>query len=1798
MTLHGAPAPALLDKIKAKRAAGVKTPPPPKPPAKAKGKTKGTPPPSSPTLKGAPKPPPRPPARKGGTPVPKPGGTTKTPAAQGARERAADTVHGFPARKIKGLPPRRPKKPTPAKTDDRPRPASGEMIVQQPQKSSEGGETISVKGFKLPTAVLDAYADDALRAITEYEAQLGGEADADRVGRLHYEIGRLYETVLGNFERAAHHFDRALVSTPQHLPTIVAARRVRQSMANPSGALELYDREIELSTDRVRKAALWFSKGRMLEDALGRHDDAHAAYRAATSLIEADPALIKALEQSDRRRKDWSALSRDLEALANALDEAPPLRAAVVVQRARLHEVHLEEPGVAAELYESALAIEDAVAPDVLPVLQRLYEQRERWGDLVRVLRGQADRSDDPELRATAYYRIGQVQAEQLGNLTEAIAAMKTAAESVPRAKTLEALARLHARGGDHHAHAATLTDLVDLVPDERERLGILLRLARLCHEQIQDEEMAITALEAARGIDPAYPPVLHLLAPLYTKLERWDALVEVYRGEAEASIDTPARAVAHAHAAEVLERMGDEAAAMANHERAIDFDPDQQGSMRALVRLYTKASAFRKLVDLYERFIDRLDSTRRIHTLMQMGALLEGPLADPAQAIVVFRRVLSIESRHLGAVQAIGRVAEASGQWSTLVEVIEQEIEIGTDPRQRVMLWHRAGEVLDSRLGKRSEAVVRYRRALAIDEGHRPSLAKLAQLYTVDKRWSELTEIYGKQLELEPKGKAAVALWQRLGEVHERERAEPDEAAKCYRQALQLDPRAPMAARGLARILDEQHKWAELATLRDSQRKNAGHPDDELRLTLATAELYEHELSDLESAATHYSSAHELRPDDRPATAALRRVRALQKDWATLADELEHEAAQHSDPRRSIEDLSYAGEIRAERLGDVDGAIACFRGVLDLQRDNLPALVALEPLLRAKGDTDGLVDLYDRQVAIFRHPGARVAALHEQARLVERHRPDDADELIELYSTILASRTEDHRALHSLERLALRSGKPEALAGIDARLARLSQHADLRAAYMTRRAEAMELSGNPEAIKVYREVLRLDPRNRGALRGLTRMAELLRDDEALAEAAERGAENITEPEPAADAWVRAGSIKTERLADHDGAIADFERALTKWPDHREGATRLSKVMRELGRHRSLVERLVKTAEAATEPGRIASLWMQIATLQSTELDNPGAAQSSLQRLLREQPDCAEAMLALGRLYLADRRADEATELFERCVAAKPSDEIVHAAHALLAQAHQTAGRVSEAFTHYGAALEADPNDVDLLRRVARLQLDEGHHAAAADAAKRLLELSKDEASRVEALGWVAEALVGRGELDEAMGTWASLVGLQGPRSSAATEMMERATGPEHWQRYVDALGTYLDERAALGPARVTLFGEIAQLQHERLGNPSAAMSTLIRGLRESDGDTGLRLLLAQRLAEARRAAEAIGQLQVLVSDDASRTEGWRLMARCFGEIGRTREQQLAQAALVATGDGRADEIESVANWRPHTRAIRPGVLVPAAWAELQLGGDHQTAIGNLLAAICDGLGKLRPADLSNWGVASRDRIAARSDHPMRVIVDRLASFFALDELDVYVHRHQGRGVGVENTSRPSLLLPIWLGDLPQSQQIFLITQALAHIARGTYPVHLMAPRDLALTIAAAIRTVAPGYGNGLAPAELLDDRARLLTRGVPRRKRKMLEGTAQVCAAMQPLEPNVLVHWLHQTTGRLAAIVSDDIVNTVSVIRRTDDIGEERGADLLARSPVIDDLLRTWMTEPAMVVRRRIGLVPAAAAG
>ena len=140
-----------------------------------------------------------------------------------------------------------------ARDADRPVPISGEVRVEGRNEDKAYAPAVR----KATTAVLEAYTDDARAAIAEYESRMLGEKDVIRIGRLHYEIGRLLETVVGDMVKAGAHYDKALTALPDHLPTVVAARRVRLRLGQFDKALDLFDREIRACSDRDRAAALF-----------------------------------------------------------------------------------------------------------------------------------------------------------------------------------------------------------------------------------------------------------------------------------------------------------------------------------------------------------------------------------------------------------------------------------------------------------------------------------------------------------------------------------------------------------------------------------------------------------------------------------------------------------------------------------------------------------------------------------------------------------------------------------------------------------------------------------------------------------------------------------------------------------------------------------------------------------------------------------------------------------------------------------------------------------------------------------------------------------------------------------------------------------------------------------------------------------------------------------------------------------------------------------------------------------------------------------------------------------------------------------------------------------------------------------------------------------------------------------------------------------------------------------------------------------------------------------------------------
>lgn len=1641
--------------------------------------------------------------------------------------------------------------------------------------------------------ISDAFAEESIEAakelVADCEAAIRATEDPRRLARLHFEIARLHESPIGDLRKAVAHYREALDRAPEHLPTLRGTRRVLIARRSFQAALQLFDDEVRITPDPARKAALVHQKGRVLEDVLGRKQDAGDAYATALELDPGNPVILRSLSDRYIEEKRWSDLERVLKQAANSVSDDPRHRAALVAWRARLAEREANDPEKATELYEIALRL-DPRASGALAALKRLHHAHRRWRDLIRVLSVEAELTEQAEVATSALFRIGQLHSQRLGNRDEAITALERAVEFAPGdAIILDELARLYEEAGRWDALAKVLQQLTQTARDHTARLGLLHRIGDLYATRLNQEAGAIHWFAAALAIESTHLPTLQALAPLYTKAERWDALVQMYLDEAENASNGERRAAAYARIGDLMEgQLGEVGGAIEHHEKALATRPGYEPSFKALARLYASTGRHRELVDLHERAVDVSDPDRAVAHLMKVGQLHEEALADPANAAHAYKRILQFQPGNLGAIHALQRATETGGRFREHVEALEGEVERTQDLDRKVALLHRAGEVLEEKLGDREGALRRYRSVLDIAPAYPPVLQSLGRLYNSLGRWEDLLEVYRKELALDPSGTSAAGLLHRMGELCEHRIGREKDALDHYRKALDIEPTHGPALHALTRKLRAAERWEGLVEVLLVQLTGLSDPRTRARVACQVGEVREERIGDMKLALESYQQALKECPDHRPALDAVTRLRTKENGWAALAGDLQNESTASSDPLLKIDAAVRRGSLYAEELGEPRKAITAFEEVLGQDPTHLGALLALEELYRRVGAWEPLSRVLAAQANAFVDPLARIGALEARAALLSGRGVGTQEDLGVLYETILSIHPGHPDALRGLEAVALAMQDPARLADADRRLAQLADDASVRAMHTARLGECLEALGREGALDAFREAIRYDPEHLGATRGLSRIAAHLDDPAVLAEAARQEASVSHDPATIARLLAQSAEVRTHRLGDIEGALEDLERGLETCPDSEEAAHGLTRLLSARGEPARLIDRLSRAAGSASLGHRSTELWLQIADLQAAQ-NNLGGALAALDRILRSASNHVPALRKSATFLQRDGQWAEAAAALDRLVRLAPDETVLVQSHLELAQLWSTKlGDSNRALVSLQAVLTIDAAHVDALRQLSELHELEGRLDEAADAVSLLLaELTGAE--RAPDLVRLARLERSRDNDIAAVEALREAVAFEGPGSESAIECKALCNSTAQWTQYLTSLETHLKGQA---PESASLtYLEMARVLFDQLERPAESIDVLQRGL-ELTGDTQLQRELALRLRMSGRHDEAVETLQLLGAAEASRIDTWRELVRTYTEAGRPNEARLAGDALRLLGAATEREQSVLGRNPPRPGGARPGSLAPLL-DRLGSPSARQTATGNLLRSLEAALAKLYPPDLESYGLSSRDKLTTRAGSPLKHLADQLAAILGVESYELYVHRARTRGLGLELGTPSMIIVPAAVAELSKAQQVFLLARPLVHIARGYSAVDKLTPRELEVLLASAARNVRAGYGAGLTSEEFLDDQAKRLYKALSRRQRKAMEEAGRAYVEAGRVDFARWVHSARRTSHRVAALLSDDLMATIEVLRRTErDLAGLDGPALVRSSDTVSDLLTFWASKAAMHVRKHTGLL------
>ena len=293
-------------------------------------------------------------------------------------------------------------------------------------------------------------------------------------------------------------------------------------------------------------------------------------------------------------------------------------------------------------------------------------------------------------------------------------------------------------------------------------------------------------------------------------------------------------------------------------------------------------------------------------------------------------------------------------------------------------------------------------------------------------------------------------------------------------------------------------------------------------------------------------------------------------------------------------------------------------------------------------------------------------------------------------------------------------------------------------------------------------------------------------------------------------------------------------------------------------------EAITAHLEAEEEPSaemEALAIRVRVALGESSEVS------SEARRLARDNPGDPNVGLALGEVFLAERRADDAIEALTRVVAAAPEEA---EGHVLLARAQRMAGQGEEAEASLRRALELRPGQTSARLLLGYVLLDRGKYEEADELYRELGDAGRSVLLPAR-LGRV-EALLGMGEIEDAKvqfervrredrelpsvrSIWARVALADGRPGEAVSALRPLA---EQEGATPDTIALYGDALYAAG--ETTAASEVYERAIEiDAGHPEALIGfaqVLLRGEKHRDAEANLER--AERSLESRVRAPAL----------------------------------------------------------------------------------------------------------------------------------------------------------------------------------------------------------------------------------------------------------------------------------------------------------------------------------------------------
>jgi len=901
-------------------------------------------------------------------------------------------------------------------------------------------------------------------------------------------------------------------------------------------------------------------------------------------------------------------------------------------------------------------------------------------------------------------------------------------------------LEELHAELGSWPDVAAFLEmELEERGEEDTERAPMLVTLASVHQVHLNDNARAVELLEQAVDLDIENAVACDSLVDLYRQTGDFQSASALLLDRLDVVQGRDARLAILFEAAEMYATaMGQPEGAVLLLQKAAAEFPESDEVHQRLLDLATTPDQAEPIADFYTGLVLRVAEERgeRATVALQVvvGMLHLGPLARPEMAQIYFEKALTLNDKHVGALQALEGIYREEEDWEALSETLERRVALTDDSEEELDLLAELATIYGVHLDNAPKAAACLERRVELGDQSSGTLDLVQGLYERLEDWNSLSRLLARRLEstqdteedtneesAPARGAARVQLLCKLGELRALRLQDNAGAMRAYREAFEHDAGCTQAIAFLEDQYRNQQRWDAYLEILNARLVLPMERDERARVQRARAETIAKTDGPREDVITAYEAAY---ADDSKDEDVFNALRKLYKDEDRLNDlaDLHHGRGHDTNLTQEQRSAGYLDAakayLRMEKLAD---AVACWQSMVDL----------------GWASTDTIRELADGYTSLGKHDRAIQTLEHLQAGA------NAEAQIASLLAIAAIQREQDHR----------------------------------------------------DYPKSLRAVLELQPDHREAIDALIAHFEEKESWQNLFEALTHATKVERDLKRRAELHTHVGRVLQDEMSDSAGALHHFEVAYELDPLNPFAAAPLAEVAMEEERWERvppLLKVLLEDDRFDSSAETHAYLHRQIANAYvklASDEEAVGHLETAQELVAGDASELSELAGAYAR---AGRHAD-AVRIFTSLIdehALLMSEKEQVALYNSAGAAHANVGNVDGALNAYRATLEVDPYNEDALKAMSELGSDSNTDGLEQIRTKqRLLQLTIDPLERFKLTVEIGDAFAALDDVPGAVEAYRAAIEIDADSKVVLSKLLNLFMKSEQWRRAAEVLG-------------------------------------------------------------------------------------------------------------------------------------------------------------------------------------------------------------------------------------------------------------------------------------------------------------------------------------------------------------------------------------------------------------------------